>query len=254
MPRKKRTRAGRTKLSRPAKVVEEQMEDLSDLSMCSAVSEALPTKEERIAICLQNFDNYVEKTVKEMRAAMTKTITDQRNFLKMELLKLPKDIRQMKFSDFLASGGNLDALMLNEAATIADSAISMESLRRAIANGVNETPAHCIGMNPSLVSTLGYKTPFITPKFDPRLPITTTRRPKHGETLVSLAGSPVMSLPGNKGKIDLAMGAGKSPSGIASMVLDMSPNSLVDKEEQLIKLRGILDSKIQQIGKAVGTA
>ena len=58
MPTKnKRTRAGRTKLSRPAKTVEKQLEDLSDVSMCSMISEGQNTKEEMLAVFLQEFDN-----------------------------------------------------------------------------------------------------------------------------------------------------------------------------------------------------
>lgn len=53
-----------------------------------------------------------------------------------------------------------------------------------------ETPAN----GPRNMSVLGWgATPLVTPKFDPRLPMTpgTQRRPKADEIAMSLAGSPL---------------------------------------------------------------
>ena len=36
--------------------------------------------------------------------------------------------------------------------------------------------------------------PMITPKFDPKKPLENAREPHHGETLVSLSGSPVVPI------------------------------------------------------------
>lgn len=66
-----------------------------------------------------------------------------------------------------------------------------------------ETPA-----NTASLSQLGYDTPFMTPKFDPRLPITPAmaRLPKRGEHLMSKTGSPVINdCPGALGNSSLQM-------------------------------------------------
>lgn len=232
---------------------------------------------------------------------MNKAITDQRNLLKLELLKIPKEIRKMKVVDFLNAGGSMDNLMMSEMEEVEDSSLTVRNALQEIKNQhgmtnarqtagtsrikrvtraaktpmvnqtegrltrgakkrlmVQQTPAVDVNAmefktpalyDPSLMSKFSFKTPLITPKFNLRDPMTTGRRPKRGETLVSLAGSPVIMLPGtNNRSVALAIEEGQSPKLFGSL-LDMSPNSLVNQEEHLLKLRNILDSKIQQIAK-----
>ncbi|PIK34480.1 putative borealin-like [Apostichopus japonicus] len=70
-----------------------------------------------------------------------------------------------------------------------------------------ETPANSVNF-----SYQGYDTPFMTPKFDPRLPVTPAmaRQPKKGEVLMSFAGSPVINENG-----DIRTQAGKTAPSIS---------------------------------------
>ncbi|KAK2162181.1 hypothetical protein LSH36_102g04000 [Paralvinella palmiformis] len=76
----------------------------------------------------------------------------------------------------------------NSAADIMPPPTTMRTIRNLSKRSRLETPAHR-----GEPSQCGWDTPLITPKFDPRLPITPamTRRPKVGEIFLSLAGSPI---------------------------------------------------------------
>eukprot|EP00112_Aurelia_sp_Birch-Aquarium-sp1_P008044 Seg1881.1 transcript_id=Seg1881.1/GoldUCD/mRNA.D3Y31 product="hypothetical protein" protein_id=Seg1881.1/GoldUCD/D3Y31 len=270
MPRKKRTRAGKPKMPKP-----KEADDLSDVSMCSMTSEAPLSKEEIVAQIVYQFQCGVENKIKHLRTMMHKAITDQKNLLKMELLKIPKDIRKMKVTDFLKAGGDMDTLILNEADSVENATVSFESTTSASSMPQTTGPARRTATarktratKPQIVAhtegrvTRGAKTrakaaigmdandfvtpargildmPIITPKIAPTNSnvMSVVRNPRIGELTYSLAGSPVTTLPKNDSLMKHVSGA----------IMDMSPTSLQMQAEDWKKIKDLVESKFQTV-------
>ncbi|XP_065058055.1 uncharacterized protein LOC135685891 [Rhopilema esculentum] len=289
MPHKKRTRNGRPK----GQLKTKERDDLSDVSMCSMTSEAPMSKDEIMTRLLEEFQFAVQSRIAQIRATMKKAITDQRNLLKMELLKIPKDIRKMKVSEFLSAGGDMDELVLNAADPVDenDPPDSHDNIIAAVQQ--TATTAKKTARKPRVAktpmaapavpqtggrSTRGAKaralavmktqhndmvTPargipniaFITPKVPPSSAcMTTGRKPKKGgELLYSLAGSPVQGLPTKNDLVNFTVKDGLK-FDVSGAILDMSPKTLATHADQLSKIKTFVESKLQQIEKTAVTS
>jgi len=96
------------------------------------------------------------------------------------------------------------------------------------------------------------KTPLITPKFDPRQPLTAAREPKAGETLVSLSGSPVIqnttAADDTRGNL-LSLRLDKHQTLLGGFLFDetMSPGTLNTNKERLQEAIGAIESRLGEL-------
>ncbi|XP_077982445.1 borealin-like [Glandiceps talaboti] len=278
MPRKRKTKL--TKRTKPKLPTGDDSTDLSENE-----------RREKLELFLQDFDLEVETRIESMRKEAEKMCSLISSSYKMEVFKLPKSMKNMTRSEFVAKGGSISAVALEEASKTVDSmagqlgstltkstsnrvplgnvgniksteppsmdikikeerlpstdelsdtlstqssqtgtkrkrtkkttvgkgrtsrktqntstvdeqdSMSMpppqapttvrRSARKAALNHSFITPAVHTGRHNAI--TAGWDTPAITPKFDPRLPVTPAvlREPKAGERIMSLAGSPL---------------------------------------------------------------
>ncbi|XP_070574994.1 borealin-like [Ptychodera flava] len=294
MPRKRKTKL--TKRTKPKLPDGDDPHDMSENE-----------RKEKLELFLQDFDLEVESRIENMRKEAEKICAIISSTYRMEIFKLPKNMRNMKRSEFLAKGGSVDAVALEQVSQTVDSLASslVSSLtkptnrkplrdesnttttaktttepdvaeakvnesssepsiieisikeevttspdkpgsgkkrkrgkRTTVAKGRPKnskskdtssseeqnnslmpppapatvrrsarkptlknafiTPAMHTGRHNALTS--GWDTPAVTPKFDPRLPVTPAvmRVPKAGERIMSMAGSP-LSNPSHKG-------------------------------------------------------
>jgi len=281
MPRRKRTRGGKAKPTVKCK----EIEDLNDVSMCSTTSEVTLSKEEIMARVIEDFTFGVETKIHHIRAMMNKAISDQKNFLKMELLKIPKEVRKMKVSEFVGAGNDMNELIINVIKPVEEPPVAFTNQENippghqqpaSTAKSTRTTRKTRATKTPMVTQTTerptrGAKTrataaisclatpangskgiPIITPKVPPSMCMTASRNPKVGEMMFSLAGSPVTVAPNNKNMINLAIKDGKSNLDISGAILEMSPNSLAQHTDPLLKLKDFIDSRLQQIEKSTG--
>ncbi|XP_002735089.1 borealin-like [Saccoglossus kowalevskii] len=259
MPKKRKT-----KLTKRAKPKLPDSDDQGDLSEHE--------RSQKLELFLQDFDIEVNDRIAAMRKEAEKMCSLINSSYKMELFKLPKAMRNLKRTQFIAKGGSVNAVVLDEVTegidrlastlapilscskstarvplgnvgntkinectnldpvTIKEEVLSSEevqptetkktrgkgtrttkaraalreqnncsdaplTVRRSTRKGALKnqlvTPAMNTGRHNAL--TMGWDTPAVTPKFDPRLPVTPAvmREPKAGERIMSMCGSPL---------------------------------------------------------------
>ena len=99
-------------------------------------------------------------------------------------------------------------------------------------------------------------TPLITPKFDPSKPVTAAREPKRGETLVSLAGSPVVKAQADQGNDAHLVSISMLPQSTVlggSLFLDegMSPNTLIKKKQIIEEAVAAINTRLEMLNSQV---
>jgi len=91
----------------------------------------------------------------------------------------------------------------------------------------------------------------ITPKFDLRKPLTVAREPKHGETLVSLSGSPVIQRmeqsSDESSLVSLVLNKEQTLLGGSLFDLAMSPNTLVASKERLQEAMNAINQRMDDL-------
>ncbi|ELU08961.1 hypothetical protein CAPTEDRAFT_225729 [Capitella teleta] len=183
-------------------------------------------RKEKLQILIADFDNQVEEKLERYSEMEKQAAIKIDSAYAMELCKIPKHIRTMKLTDFIAAGGTIDGVAMQKAAELLadldttssaplgsieeenqDPSAEEETVkpkakrgkrRRAVAppstaRGLRsmrmmQTP----GNGPLAKST--WATPMVTPKFNPNLPRTpeNVRDALPGEEItMSLNGSPV---------------------------------------------------------------
>jgi len=149
-------------------------------------------------LLLRDFDKQVEslkvEAARECKAAQDSITTTY----KLELMKMPKQVKEMSWDDYCAQHNITGGLSLSDAvaSVLEDSVLEsvdskVSNIKSAMKNKrkekENRTPAAS-----KKKSTRQAKTPMITPKFDTsRVMRSVSRAAKAGEVLVSLSGSPV---------------------------------------------------------------
>ncbi|XP_022080520.1 borealin-like [Acanthaster planci] len=235
-------------------------------------------RQKKIDAYLKDFDLRVANCIAQARSEATTMCNAINSAFTIELFKLPKSIREMAKTDFMARGGSINDTALQHVTEMTDSlassivaktmtaskqgkALSAQSSSTAQAPSALEectektvtttkkkgakgrkkttaaatskrstrtqsvltnnqemniqdvgepqtvrrstrqktarnqfvTPATKMGKSGAVLSS--WDTPMVTPKFDPRLPVTPAtcvmRDPRRGETIISLAGSPI---------------------------------------------------------------
>eukprot|EP00914_Ancora_sagittata_P023711 GHVO01046835.1.p1 GENE.GHVO01046835.1~~GHVO01046835.1.p1 ORF type:complete len:241 (+),score=33.56 GHVO01046835.1:86-808(+) len=213
MPRRRKT----VKTSRPLKV--NQDVDLGDVEE--------DVRKEKLRVLISDFDKEVERRLARYDEMEQQVLRKIDAAYRMELCKIPKHIRTMKVTDFLAAGGTFDAVAMKNAEELVASLTSGPSgsqlgdieeenndptakkttrakaaggkRRRAVAppsttRGLRSLKMQTPANGPLAKAT--WATPMVTPKFNPNLPRTpeNTRNPLPGEKIVmSLNGSPINS-------------------------------------------------------------
>lgn len=97
---------------------------------------------------------------------------------------------------------------------------------------------------------MSMKTPLITPKFDPAQPLTAAREPKRGETLMSMAGSPVVQNSASTPESNLiSLRMDKHQTLLGGLLFDdtMSPTTLNDNKERLMEVISALESRFGEL-------
>jgi len=100
-------------------------------------------------------------------------------------------------------------------------------------------------------------TPMITPKFDTSKPLTNAREPKHGETLVSLSGSPVVkALPDNPADDSNLVSISLLPQqtvlgGRLFLDENMSPNTLLQRKEIIEEAVHAINSRLEELNSQI---
>ncbi|XP_031559776.1 borealin-like [Actinia tenebrosa] len=226
-------------------------------------------RRQKLEVYLQDFDVQVKSRIIKMRSQANSLNSMIKNAYKLEILKLPPNIRKMKVVDYLAQGGKVNDTALQEASKIVTNmtdAVFQNAPRAPLEDVTNvdslQTPARStrkkkakpaevtepastgralrstrkrknVAMSPSCKAKSKaqkvddsampppqsttrttrsnaskvnnqFVTPaatgrgklqtlFVTPKFDPRLPVTPAllREPKAGERIMSMSGSPL---------------------------------------------------------------
>ncbi|ESO98316.1 hypothetical protein LOTGIDRAFT_231390 [Lottia gigantea] len=106
------------------------------------------------------------------------------------------------------------------------------------------------------MSTSGWPTPLITPKFDPRLPFTPgmNRDPKPGERILSLAGSPINNPQDGekksrtgKGRVRTLTVKNKVKEELENLVIPDSPTDIKNmRQSQMFKAINLLSNILKQ--------
>jgi len=188
-------------------------------------------RREGIDLVLKDFDKQVEARIAEMEADMESTIKSIHTLYKVELIKLPSSIKNMKWTDYVSQcredgsypfaltsamekvvedvTSTVDPKLSTIKTTKKPSTKSKRSSRSSKAASVLATPAPSSSRTArskkgsgSLATPSGApppamgRTPFITPRFNTATPFsrTVSRVARPNETLVSLGGSPVVPL------------------------------------------------------------
>jgi len=156
-------------------------------------------------LLLRDFDKQVEslkvEAARECKAAQDSITTTY----KLELMKMPKQVKEMSWDDYCAQHNITGGLSLSDAvaSVLEDSVLEsvdskVSNIKSAMKNKrkekENRTPAanKKKSTRKGTGSTSLAKTPMITPKFDTsRVMRSVSRAAKAGEVLVSLSGSPV---------------------------------------------------------------
>jgi len=200
-----------------------------------------PEEQERrvqVDLFLEDFDKHVEMTIKEAWRDVETISASINTLYKLELLKLPQEVKDMKWDDFykqsLDKGEN--PLALSEAiSSCMDSSLcasvdtQVSNLKAAMkstakkrgrkkSSSENQPPSATRSSSRTRASiknselttpankrappNMG-KTPLITPKFDTQsLSRTVARVAKKNEVLVSLSGSPVVGVSSRAAKAE----------------------------------------------------
>lgn len=290
MPRKRKTRLASQSRPKPTMPDGDEGRDLEK-----------SLRREKLRVLLQDFDTEVDSMRKKLKNDSDNIIRHMQVIYNCEIMKMPRELKEMKVTDYVAAGGLVDAKSVLEIENLCQSvvksiddrvnAISSKSKKAVSASGgsdggtakgratrrpttqrgrkalasntsmnmgpppppttgrtrrttrqrgkLGETPAQFGGP-----SHMGWETPLITPKFDPRLPMTpaTARGPKPHEQMMSLAGSPVMH---------------KCDASKCSTVYNRKQTvvKLGDKEVDLDQARSLDDDtvdKLQQLWRKLG--
>ncbi|KAK3082688.1 hypothetical protein FSP39_002643 [Pinctada imbricata] len=189
-------------------------------------------KRAKLEIFLKDLDSRAEKFRQDFKTDYDKMCKLIEQAYTMEIARLPPAVREMKFVDFLACGGTVETAMEhlekekekenNSSLTTATSlrtqrtvsrtrvlsqktmlteAIPEEGSNMTVKTNTKTTSALRTPWNQfktpmhRSIQQMGFETPLITPKFDPRLPVTpqVMRKQKDMEVVLSLGGSPLQS-------------------------------------------------------------
>lgn len=188
-------------------------------------------RREGIDLMLKDFDKQVDARIAEMEADMESTIKSIHTLYKVELIKLPSSIKNMKWTDYVSQcredgsyplaltsamekvvedvTSTVDPKLSTIKTTKKPSTKSKRASRSSKASSDLATPAPSSSRiarskkgSSSLATPSGApppamgRTPFITPRFNTATPLsrTVSRVARPNETLVSLSGSPVVPL------------------------------------------------------------
>ncbi|KAI0219974.1 Borealin [Lamellibrachia satsuma] len=229
MPQKRRTKAVRHSRSKPNMPAGDEKFNLN-----------AQQKKKKLDLLLKDFDAEVQERVASMREFTAQAGKHIETAYMVELLQIPKHLREMKVTDFLAAGGDVSKVAMMDARKIVEviansvaSKVTQASLKEGSGDKQTEdtatvqkkprggrkkngTTMKTNTMPPpstrtrrarqlatpacnQSASTKGWETPLVTPRFDPRLPMTPAmmRKPKPGERVItmSMAGSPLTNGP-----------------------------------------------------------
>jgi len=184
-----------------------------------SLTEEQQQQRDQCDLLLRDFDKQVEslkvEAARECKAAQDSITTTY----KLELMKMPKQVKEMSWDDYCAQHNITGGLPLSNAvaSVLEDSVLesvdsTVSNIKSAMKNKRKEKENRTPSMNkkkPTRKGTTGSKgaaslvtpknppprqakTPMITPKFDTgRVMRSVSRAAKAGEVLVSLSGSPV---------------------------------------------------------------
>uniref|UniRef100_A0A3Q4BF61 Uncharacterized protein n=1 Tax=Mola mola TaxID=94237 RepID=A0A3Q4BF61_MOLML len=190
-------------------------------------------KTAKLEAFLQDFDSEVETRVVRMKEKINQLLKDVENSFNMELIKLPKAVRQMTWLEHCSTLTHILSIngRTRKPPTTSKRAKALAvskqntSIRRSNRKQL-VTPARSL-LDSSLMMGA---TPLITPRFDPRLPKTpAVRVPRHKERVYSISvnGSPIAA--GNEDiVINIPSGNGESVQLLASQI-DSVDLSLLDE-------------------------
>ncbi|KAI9564492.1 hypothetical protein GHT06_008231 [Daphnia sinensis] len=149
------------------------------------------TQQQQIIALRKDYDNNVAMTIMDMLTNKQVMIENLTRPFCTALVKMPPNIKKMKWADYLkmkedATQETLNVLPLNDN----PSQESVPDLHTfAVPTGLSKMETPALRSSSRLAKN---KIPIITPKFDPSTgAIITKRLPKPGEVLFSLKGSPV---------------------------------------------------------------
>jgi len=244
-----------------------------------------PEEQERrvqVDLFLEDFDKHVEMTIKEAWRDVETISASINTLYKLELLKLPQEVKDMKWDDYykqsldkgqnpLALSEAISSCMDNSLCASVDTQVSnlkaaMKSTAkkrgRKKSNSENQPPSATRSSsrtrapiknselttpaNKRAPPNMG-KTPLITPKFDTQsLSRTVARVAKKNEVLVSLSGSPVVGVSSRAAKAEaeqaILVPIGNGKTLSVPVGQDMSTEVDHLDEEQINKLEELQKS------------
>lgn len=240
---------------------------------------------------LRDFDLQIERRILGMETEKKSIIADISRMFTTQKLLIKKEIRSMKIHDFISAGGDLKSLDFTEISSAVSEDVSfhdipqeeeadvtfkapMSSVKRSTrkrgaapvgpsplvkdapltrsrtgkgtTKKVNQTPMYA-GRNKTVMET-----PMITPKFDPRKPLTAAREPKMGETLLSLAGSPVLQnsrdiTTNGENVVSLCLSKQQTYLGGSLFEMSMSPGTLMASKDRLQEAMNAINSRLEDL-------
>jgi len=244
-----------------------------------------PEEQERrvqVDLFLEDFDKHVEMTIKEAWRDVETISASINTLYKLELLKLPQEVKDMKWDDYykqsldkgqnpLALSEAISSCMDNSLCASVDTQVSnlkaamkttAKKRGRKKSNSENQPPSATRSSsrtrapiknselttpaNKRAPPNMG-KTPLITPKFDTQsLSRTVARVAKKNEVLVSLSGSPVVGVSSRAAKAEaeqaILVPIGNGKTLSVPVGQDMSTEVDHLDEEQINKLEELQKS------------
>lgn len=143
----------------------------------------------------------------------------------------------------------------------ADSSLVRHALKNTRARKADLTTPLVGAGNAKFAKKQQLTTPMITPKFDTRKPLTSAREPKHGETLVSLAGSPVVKAQPDQPNDDshlvsislLPQHQQTILGGRLFLDEGMSPNTLLQRKQIIEEAVHAINCRLDELNSQIST-
>lgn len=235
-------------------------------------------KKKQIKILFSDFDHQVEMRISKMNEVQKSAACAIRSIYTREISSYTKKIREMTVKEYFNQGGKINCLTLNilqeEISSLSNNISSVLSKAKKQKDEENMKSGHKgikttkagrkvkgktssfktkritrssrLYSSNSIATPLNTKSTFqpITPKFDPSLPTPNARKPRFGEIMVSLAGSPLLNClqsVENKADVAVRIDSGKVimslPEKMDTLELDnTTKTSLMQVKDKLDKL------------------
>lgn len=257
----------------------------------SILADSENPKELQRETIIRDFDVQVSTRIRAMEVQMKAMQTDITRLFASSKMNIKKEIKQMTKKEFLAKGGNWKLLnftpIINTLTddmsfqdtpvkeNIENTVIAPGTVKKTVASSLRKKNATMVDspllqdapltrtkaggrgrkignmVTPMTGGKKPFKTPLVAPKFDVRKPLTVAREPKNGETLMSLAGSPVLSnslsLSDDSNVVSLVLNKQQTLLGGSLFDMTMSPNTLMTSKERLQEALTKINSRMEDL-------